>query len=80
MHYEIEHGSVQHGAGIRTFSCDGRADYGENAGADDRADAEGRQRQRPKGFLQAMRRVFRVANQLVNRFGGEDLMRQGTGS
>ncbi len=54
----------------------GRADDREDARADDRADAERRQRPRPEALLERVVRLFRLADELVDRFAGKQLAGQ----
>jgi len=54
----------------------GRTDDGEDAGADDRADAERGERPRPKGLLQRAIGFLRLADELVNRLAGKQLVGQ----
>ena len=55
------------------IAADRGADDGEDARADDHADAERGQRDRPERLLQRVLRQLRVGDQLVDGFGGEDL-------
>ncbi len=55
---------------------DGGADDGEDARADDRADAERGERPRPEALLQRVLGFFRVADELVDRLAGEELAGQ----
>jgi len=50
--------------GLAARDC--RPDDGEDAGADDRADAERRERPRPEGFLQLVFRILGIRDQLVD--------------
>ena len=59
--------------GIATY---GRSDDRENARADDCADAQGCERDRAKGFSECFFGGFRIGDQLVDGFGGEDLAGQ----
>jgi len=65
--------SIDYAGGVELFARDGRTDDGEDAGADDCADAEGGERPRPEGLLQGMLGFFRVADQLINGFAGKQL-------
>jgi hypothetical protein len=64
----------------RTDSCgvaaDGRPDDREDARADDGSDAQRGERDGAEGFLERVLRGFGVRDQLVDRFGGEDLAAQ----
>ena len=51
MNQIFEKRRVQDGRGLKFLSGNCRADDGKNAGADDRADAERRQAQPPKGLF-----------------------------
>jgi hypothetical protein len=56
----VEDGRVEDGARIEFLPGDGGADNGENAGADDSADAERGERDRAQRFLQAVPRTLGV--------------------
>jgi hypothetical protein len=77
MHDVIGEGTVQDRSGIEFLTRDGSADHGEDAGADDRADAEPGERPWAKALLQLMLGMLRFGDQLVNGFAREDLFRQG---
>ncbi len=55
---------------------DGRADDGEDARSDDRADAQRGERPGPQALLQRAPRFLRYADELVDRFAGEELAGQ----
>jgi hypothetical protein len=76
MHDEIGQRRVQDRRGIELLACDGGPDHGEDAGPNDRANAQGGQRPRAKGLLQPMFRLLRLGDQLVNRLAREELVRQ----
>ena len=72
---------VQKGRGadrglIEILAGHGRADDRENARADDRADAERGQRPRPKALLERVLGVFRLPDELIDRFAGKQLAGQ----
>ncbi len=72
----IEQRRFEDGGGVKLLAGDGRADDGKNAGANDRADPEGSERPRAEGLFEAMLGKLRVSDELVDRFGGEELIRQ----
>ena len=80
VHQVIEQRSVQDGGGIKLLARDGGADYGENSRTDHRADAQRGQRPGAKRFLETVLGELRVADQLVDRFGCEQLLSQRLGS
>jgi hypothetical protein len=57
---------VNDAGGIELLAGDGRADDGENARPDNRANAKGRERPRPQGLFQRMLRLLRVADELID--------------
>jgi len=67
---------VEHAGGVKLLAGDGGADDGEDARADDGADAERGQRPRTKRLFEPVLGFFRVADQLVNGFAGEQLAGQ----
>ena len=76
MHDVVGQRRVQDGRGIEFLPGNGGADDGENAGANDRADAQCRQRPGSEGLFQTMFRFLRVGDQLVNGLACEELVRQ----
>jgi len=50
--------SIEDGRGVELLPGDGRANDGEDAGANDSADAQRRQRPRAERLLEAMLRLF----------------------
>jgi len=60
------------------IAADGGADYGEDARADDDADAEGGERNRPKGFFEGVFGTLGVGDELVDALSSEDLAGQGS--
>jgi hypothetical protein len=72
----VDERRVGNGGVGKLFAGDGRADDGEDARADDRADAERGERPRAEGLPQPVVGLFRLANQLVDRFAGEKLAGQ----
>ena len=80
VHQVIQQRRVQDRGGIELLARDGSADHGENSRTDDRADAERGQRPGAERFLQTVLGQLRVADQLVDRFGCEQLLSQRLGS
>lgn len=76
MHDEIGQRCVQDRRGIELLPSDGSPDHGEDAGTDDRANAQRRQRPRAEGLLQPMFRLLRLGDQFVDRLTREELVRQ----
>jgi hypothetical protein len=72
---DVQHLSMQQGWS-RKLSSRGRSRKNKNSRADDRADAKRGQRPRAQRLRQTMPRPFRVRNQLVNGFLGEELAGQ----
>ena len=73
----IRERAVQDGGCVEFLPGDRGADNGEDAGADDCADAESGERPRPERLLEPMFRLLRVGDQLVNGLARENLFRQG---
>ena len=67
---------VENAGGVELFAGDGGADDGEDARADDRADAERGKRPRAEGLFQRVLGLFRVPDQLIDRFAGKQLAGQ----
>ena len=67
---------VHHAGSVKLFPGDRRADDGEDARANDRADAESRERPRTEGPPQPVFGLFRLPNQLIDRFAREVLAGQ----
>jgi len=63
--------SVEDGRRLEFLAGDGGPDDGENAGANDGADAKRRQAQPAEGFLQAEFGAFTIGNELVDILAGE---------
>jgi len=74
---EINDGGLVPRAGLRWIAADGRADDGEDAGTDDRADAEGGERDGAERLFEGVLGTLGVGDELVDRFGSEDLACQG---
>ena len=64
----VQNGSVQDGGCVELFAGDRRADDGKDAGADDGSYAKGCERNRPQRLFEAVLRIFRLADELVDRF------------
>ena len=77
MHDVVGQRRVEDGRGVELLPGNGGTDHGKDAGADDRADAQGGQRPRPERLLQPMFRLLRFGDQLVNGLAREELARQG---
>ena len=69
---------VEDGGGVELFARDGGTDDGEDTRPDDSTDAEGGERDGPKGFLECGLRSFGLVNELVDGLGSEDLSGQGS--
>ncbi len=76
----IEQGRVEDRGSIELFARDGRANHGKDARANHGANAQRGERPRAQCFLQGMLGELRVADQLVDRFGSEQLLPQRLGS
>jgi len=76
VHDVVSQWRVEDGRGVELLPGDGRSDDGENAGANDCADAEGGQRPRAERLLEPVFRLFRLGDQLVNRLARKELVRQ----
>jgi len=59
------------------IAADGRSDDGKDARTDDGADAEGGERDGAESLFEGVLGALRVGDELVDRFGGEDLAGQG---
>ena len=68
--------SIDHTGGVKFFTGDGRADDGEDARPDDRADAQGGERDGAKRFLERALGPLRLVDQLVDGLCGKDLAGQ----
>lgn len=73
---EIEDLRVNDVRSFEVFARRRRTRQNEDAGTDDRADAQRRQRPRSKSLLQAMFRVLRFGDQLVDGLAGKQLTGQ----
>jgi len=80
MYQIIQNGSIQDRRGIELLARYRRSNDGKDARTNDRANTQRGKRPRPQRFLQAMLGRFRIADELVYGFSGENLMRQGSGS
>ena len=69
---------VDDAGGVELLAGDGRADDGEDARADHRADAQRGQRPRTESLLERVLGFFRVPDQLVDRLAGAKLPEQGS--
>jgi hypothetical protein len=76
----IEQRRIQDRRGVKLFARDGGTDHGENPRTNNRADPECSERPGAERFLQRVLGKFRVADQLVDRFGCEQLLPQRLGS
>jgi hypothetical protein len=76
----VEQRGVEDGRSVEFFAGDGSANNGEDSRSNDSADTECGQRPWPKRLLQTVLGEFRVADQLINRFGCEQLPSQRLGS
>ena len=76
----VKQGRVQDGGRVKLFPRDRSSDHGENTRANHCTDTKGSEGPRAKRFLQGMLREFRVADQLIDRFGSEQLLPQRLGS
>ena len=76
----VEQRGAQNRRVIELFAGDGGAEHRKVAGADDRADAKRRERPGAKRLFQTVLRQLGVADELVNRFGREQLLSQCLGS
>ena len=75
MHEQVQHLHLVKRR-IAMLSRGSRAGKSKNARSNDSADPQRGKRPRPQRFLEPMRRVFRVRNQLVNGLLGEELAGQ----
>ena len=80
VHQVIEQRSIQNGGGIELLPRDGGADNSKDPRTDHRTDAQRGQRPGAKRFLKTVLGELRVADQLVDRFGCEQLLSQRLGS
>ena len=80
VHQVIEQRGVQNGGGIKLLPRDGGTDHGKNPRTDHRTDAQRGQRPGAERFLKTVLGELRVADQLVDRFGCEQLLSQRLGS
>jgi hypothetical protein len=65
-HKILQKWDVEDGGGLEFLACDGRADNGKNAGADDRADAERCEAQPAERLFQPEFGAFAIGNELIN--------------
>jgi hypothetical protein len=70
---EVDDGRVGPFLQLGWVAADGDADDGEDARADDCADAEGGERDRAERLAQRAIGPLGIGDQLVDRLGGEDL-------
>jgi hypothetical protein len=73
----VNQGSVADLRGVELLACHGGADDGEDAGTDDSANAESRERPGAQGLFQRMLGIFGFADQLIDGFAGKQLIGQG---
>jgi hypothetical protein len=69
----VEDRSVEDGGGVELFAGEGRADDGENAGADDGSYAKRGQGKRTEGFPELVLGFFRLGDELVDRLAAKGL-------
>ena len=62
---------MQDGGNLKMLAGRCRSGQNKNPGADDCADTKRRQRPRTERLLQPVLRVFRISDELVDRFFGE---------
>ena len=67
---QIQHLRMQDRGRLEVFAGSRRASEDENAGADNGANAESRQRPRPERFLQAVAGFVGLGDELVDRLTG----------
>ena len=79
VHDQVEHLRVQDGRSLEVLSRRGRAGENEYARADDRADAERRQRPRPQRLFEPVPGLVGFRNQLVDGLAAEQLVFGGAG-
>jgi hypothetical protein len=72
----LEDGRIKNRLRSKRLPRDGGANHSEDSRAYNSADTERGKRPRPQRFLEPMRRVFRVRNQLVNGLLGKELAGQ----
>jgi hypothetical protein len=72
----VENRGVEDRGGIELLACDGGADDGEDARANDGSDAERCKRNRSKRLLETGLGVLRLGNELVDGFTAKNLRRQ----
>ena len=72
MDQVFEQRSVEDGRGLEFLSGDGSADDGENAGANDSADAERSKAKPAERFLEAGFWIFRVGDKFVDTFAAKE--------
>lgn len=61
---------------LRKLACSCCTSQDKNARADDGTDAQRRKRPRSQSFFKTMLRIFRIRDQLINGFLGEELAGQ----
>ena len=69
----IENRRAKHGRGVKFLARDGCTNHGKDAGTDDRPNAQCGKRNRPEGFLEGVLGLLGRKDELVDRFGAEDL-------
>ena len=69
----FEKGSIQDRFSLQGLPCDGGADYSENSGAYDGANAEGGKAEPAERFLEADFGVFGIGEELVDTLAVEEL-------
>ena len=72
----MEQRRVADGRHVELLAGHGRADHGKDARTDDRPNAERGQRPRAEGLLQGVTGLFRIPDQLIDRFAGKQLAEQ----
>jgi hypothetical protein len=76
VHDVIGHRRIEDGRGVELLPGDGSANDSEDAGADDRADAQAGQRPRAERLFEPMLGLLRFGDQLVNGLTREKLIGQ----
>ncbi len=74
---EVDDGRALPVGDLGRIAADGGADDGEDARADDDADAEGGEGDGAEGFFEGVLGALGVGDELVDGLGGEDLAGQG---
>jgi hypothetical protein len=74
----VDQRRVGDGGLVEALAGHGRADDGEDAGADDGADAQSGERPGAEGLLERLAGLFRLADELVDGFARYELAEQGS--